>query len=249
VEEPEMPVEGFYYTYGDDTDMLEKKWFPDLQKKYPDATWLRYDATIDDINIGKLVTEYNANDLFSKGKVIVIRNADKKQEEVQSLAEELLHSPVRGSALVLIAGGWNKTTRLGKLAKKSFIVREFSRPEIKPFDMIDALNAKNSAMVLRHSERLFAADYHPLAMFSLIFGHFLLLRQVHERRQKSYDVIARELKQHSFRIKKAMVAFRYWNGEQLDEALVLLGRVDSLLRTWQYDEKMLIQMALIKLTL
>ena len=244
-----MPVEGFYYTHGDDTDILEKKWFPDIQKKYPDATWLRYDATIDDINIGRLVTEYSANDLFSKGKVIVIRNADKKQEQVQALAEELLNAPVSGSALVLIANGWNKTTRLGKLVKKSFMVREFSQPEIKPFDMIDALNAKNSAMVLRHCERLFAADYHPLAMFSLIFGHFLLLRQVYEHRQKGHDVIARELKQHSFRIKKAMVAFRYWDGEQLEDALTLLGETDARLRTWQYDEKMLLQMALIKLCL
>ena len=244
-----MPVAGFYYTYGNDADMLEKKWMPDLEKKYPNASWLRYDATIDELNIGRLVTEYNANDLFSQGKVIVVRNADKKQAEVQELAEALLTNPVSGNALVLIANGYNKTTRLGKLAKKSFIVREFSRPEVKPFDMIDALNAKNTAMVMRHSERLFAADYHPLAMFSLIFGHFLLLRQVYEKRQKSSEVIARELKQHSFRIKKAMVAFRYWNGEDLEEALALLGKVDSLLRTWQYDEKMLIQMALIKLCL
>lgn len=244
-----MPVAGFYYTYGDDSDMLEKKWMPDIQKRYSNATWLRYDATIDDINIGRLVTEYSSNDLFSQGKVILIRNADKKQAEVQELAEALLTNPVAGNALVLIANGWNKTTRLGKLAKKSFMVREFSRPEVKPFDMIDALNAKNTAMVMRHSERLFAEDYHPLAMFSLVFGHFLLLRQVYERRQKSHDVIARELKQHSFRVKKAMVAFRYWNGEDLEEALALLGRVDSLLRTWQYDEKMLLQMTLIKLCL
>ena len=244
-----MPIEGFYYTYGGDTDILEKKWFPDIQKKYSNATWLRYDATIDDINIGRLVTEYTTNDLFSQGKVIVIRHADKKQEQVQALAEELLRAPVSGNALVLIANGWNKTTRLGKLVKKSFMVREFSQPEIKPFDMIDALNAKNSAMVLRHSERLFAADYHPLAMFSLLFGHFLLLRQVYAIRHLGEQQIARELKQHSFRIKKAMVAFRYWDGEQLEEALTLLGKVDSLLRTWQYDEKMLIQMALIKLTL
>ena len=244
-----MPVEGFYYTYGNDSELLEKKWLPDLEKKYPNATWLRYDATIDDINIGKLVTEYTAHDLFSQGKVIVIRNADKKQEQVQALAEELVKTPITGNALVLIAGGWNKTTRLGKLAKKSFMVREFAKPEIKPFDLIDSLNAKNATMVMRHSERLFAADYNPLAMFSLIFGHFLLLRQIHEHRQKSSDVIARELKQHSFRIKKAMVAFRYWTKAELDSALALCGEVDSLLRTWQYDEKMLLQMTLIKLCL
>lgn len=244
-----MPVAGFYYTYGDDAEMIEKKWLPDIEKKYPNATWLRYDATIDDISIGGLVTEYVANDLFSQGKVIVIRHADKKQEQVQALAEELLNSPVADSALVLIADGWNKTTRLGKLAKKSFIVREFAQTEVKPFDLLDTLNTKNITMVMRHSERLFAADYNPLAMFSLIFGHFLLLRQIYERRQKSSEEIARELKQHSFRVKKAMVAFRYWNGEDLDRALNLLGKVDSLLRTWQYDERMLLQMALIKLCL
>jgi DNA polymerase III delta subunit len=242
-----LPIDGFYYTFGNDTDMIEKKWMPDIEKRYSKATWLRYDATIDEINIGRLVTEYSANDLFSEGKIIVIRNADKKQDQVQALAEELVAHPINGNALVLIASGWNKATRLGKLAKKSFIVREFTRPEIKPFDMLDALNSKNAVMVMRHSERLFAADYNPLAMFSLVFGHFLLLRQVFERRQKSPDVIAREIKQHSFRVKKAMVAFRYWNQEQLDQALQDLGKLDSLLRTWQYDERMLIQMNLIKL--
>jgi len=244
-----MPVAGFYYTYGDDTDMIEKKWLPDIRKKYPEALWLRYDATIDDIDIGRLVTEYTVNDLFSKGKVIVIRHADLKHAQVEALAEELLRSPVADSALVLIAAGWNKTTRLGKLAKKSFMVREFAKPEIKPFDLLDALNIKNSTMVMRHSERLFEADYNPLAIFSLLFGHFLLLRQVKEREGEPAEVVARELKQHSFRVKKAMVANRYWDNEELAEALRQLGRLDSLLRTWQYDERMLIQMALIKLGL
>ena len=244
-----MPVEGFYYTYGDDTDMIEKKWLPDIERRYSKATWLRYDATIDDLNIGNLVTEYQANALFDQGKVIVIRNADAKQAEVEALATELLTSPVVGNALVLLAGSLNRTTRLGKLVKDKFVHKELSRPEIKPFDLIDALNTKNSTMVMRHSERLFSTDYNPLAMFSLIFGHFLLLRQMYEKRQHSADEIARELKQHSFRIKKALVAFRYWNKAQLDEALKELGRLDSLLRTWQYDEKMLIQMSLIKLCL
>lgn len=244
-----MPVAGFYYTYGDDVDMIEKKWFPDLQKRYPEATWLRYDATIDELNIGRMVTEYNTNDLFSNGKVIVIRNADAKQAQAQELAEELLKNPITENALIFIAGGWNKTTRLGKLAKKSFIVREFTKPEIKPFDLLDALNSKNTAMVLKQSNRLFDADYNPLAIFSLVFGHFLLLRQIYERRQLSFDVIAREIKQHSFRVKKAMVATRYWDQSQLEGALKQLGELDRLLRTWQYDEQMLIQMTLIKLCL
>ncbi len=244
-----MPVAGFYYTYGDDSSMIEKKWLPDLQKKYPDAEWIRLDASIDDISVPRLVTEYNVNDLFSKGKVIVIRNADTKHAQVESLAEEILNCPVPANALVLICGGWNKTTRLGKLAKKSFIVREFAKPEVKPFDLLDYLNSKNSAMVLKQTVRLFDADYNPLAMFSLIFGHFLLLRQIYERRHMESSEIAREIKQHSYRVKKAMTALRYWTGEDLDEALKELGKLDSLLRTWQYDEKMIIQMSLIKLCL
>lgn len=244
-----MPVEGFYYTYGDDADMIERKWLPDVEKRYSKATWLRYDATIDEIDIGNLVTEYQSHDLFNKGKVIVIRHADAKQAQVEALAEELVNHPMAGNALVLIANSWNKTTRLGKIAKDKFIVREFAKPEQKPFDLVDALNTKNSTMVMRHSDRLFATDYNPLAMFSLIFGHFLLLRQIYEHRNESPDNIARELKQHSFRIKKAMVAFRYWSREDLDGALKELGKLDSLLRTWQYDEKMLIQMTLLKLCL
>jgi DNA polymerase III delta subunit len=244
-----LPVEGFYYTYGDDANMIEKKWLPDIEKRYPNATWLCYDATIDELNVGGLVTEYQSHDLFSQGKVIVIRNADAKQAQVEALAEELLTAPMAGSALVLIAGGWNKTTRLGKIAKDKFVVKEFAKPEQKPFDLIDALNTKNATMVMRHSDRLFETDYNPLAMFSLIFGHFLLLRQIYEHRRLSSEEIARELKQHSFRIKKAMVAFRYWDKDQLDAALRILGNLDSLLRTWQYDERMLIQMTLIKLCL
>ena len=244
-----MPVEGFYYTYGDDADMIEKKWLPDIEKRYAKAAWLRYDATIDELHIGNLVTEYQTNDLFSQGKVIVIRNADAKQAQVEALAEELLTGPRRGSALVLIASSWNKTTRLGKIVKDKFVVKELVKPEQKPFDLIDALNTKNATMVMRHSDRLFETDYNPLAMFSLIFGHFLLLRQIYEKRRQSSEEIARELKQHAFRIKKAMVAFRYWDKVQLDEALRQLGELDRLLRTWRYDEKMLLQMYLIKLTL
>jgi DNA polymerase III delta subunit len=46
-----------------------------------------------------------------------------------------------------------------------------------------------------------------------------------------------------------MVACRHWTKEELAQALQDLGELDALLRTWQYDEKMLIQMALIKLCL
>jgi DNA polymerase III delta subunit len=244
-----MPVAGFYYTYGDDTDMMERKWFPDLKKKYPKAAWLRYDATIDDIDIGRLVTEYTVSDLFSQGKVIVIRNADAKYGQIEELASELLKAPDRNNALILIAKGWNKTTRLGKLVKKSFMAREFSKPEIKPFDLLDSLNTKNSTMVLKQSIRLFDADYNPLAMFSLIFGHFLLLRQIKERERDSVEMVARALKQHVYRVKMAFVANRHWSKAELDGALGQLGHLDMLLRTWQYDERMLIQMALIKLCL
>ena len=182
-----MPVAGFYYTYGDDSDMIERKWLPDLEKKYQKAAWLRYNATIDDINIAKLVTEYTINDLFSTGKVIVIRNADAKHAQVEELASELLLTPDKNNALILIAKSWNKTTRLGKLVKKSFMAREFSRPEVKPFDLLDSLNTKNITMVFKQSMRLFEADYNPLAMFSLLVGHFILLRQIKEREWKSID--------------------------------------------------------------
>jgi len=237
----------FYYVYGDDTDMIEKKYLPDLANKFQGATWLRYDASIDDIQVGKLTTEYNSNGLFDSGKVICVRNADDKAAQVETLAGALLESPNDANALILIGKSLNGVTKLGKLVKKHFISKEFSKPEIKPFDLLDALNCKSSSKVILQSEKLFAENFNPLGLYSLLCGHFILLKQVKERQGQNYQNVARELKQHQFRIKKMMVANRYWELPEIDAALKDLKRLGDLLRTWQYDEKMLIQMMLIKL--
>jgi len=244
-----VPLAGFYYTYGNDADMIENRWIPDIKARYPEARWLRLDATIDDLDIGHLVSEYYSNAIFSPSTVIVVRNADHKPAQVHELAEALVGNPVADNALVLIGGGWNKTTKLGKLVKKSFVVKEFSKPEIKPFDLLDSLNTKSSSKVLQFSNLLFDAEYHPLAMFSLVFGHFLLLRKIKELEGNSAPVIAKRLGAHNFRIQKAMVACRYWTKDELAQALQDLGELDGQLRSWQYDERMLLQMALIKLCL
>jgi len=242
-----MAVKGFYFVYGDDADIIEKRYLPDLEKKYASATWLRYDATIDDIRIGNLTTEYNANDLFADSKVILIRNADAKFGQVEELASSLLENPIPTNALVLIAKSWNKTTKLGKLVKKSFMVKELNKPEIKPFDLLDSLNFKNTARVIQQSNLLFENDYNPLALFSLLSGHILLLRKIKEHQGQSVEVIAREIKQHIYRVKKTMPALREWSSEDITNALRELQELDRRIRTWQYDEKMLIQMALIKM--
>lgn len=242
-----MAVKGFYFVWGDDADLIEKKYLPDLENKYEGATWLRYDATIDDIRIGQLTTEYNANDLFADSKVILIRNADAKFAQVEELASSLLENPIPSNALILISKSWNKTTKLGKLVKKSFTVKELSKPEIKPFDLLDSLNFKNASRVISQSNLLFDNDYNPLALFSLLSGHILLLRKIKDHQGQSAEVIAREIKQHVYRVKKTMPALREWSSEDIDRALKELQKLDRRLRTWQYDEKMLIQMTLIKL--
>jgi len=242
-----MPLKGFYFVYGDDSDMIERKWLPDVSSRYQAQSWTRLDATIDDISVSALTTDYYANNLFGNGKVLFIRNADHKHAQVAELIEELTANPLGENALILLSKSWNKTTRFGKLVKKYFVVRELAKPEIKPFDLLDSLNTKNLARILNCSNRLFDADYNPLAIFSLVFGHFVLLRQIKAHEGKTPEEIARELKQHQFRIKKAMVANREWTTQDITHALNSLGRLDSLLRTWQYDEKMLIQMTLIKL--
>ncbi len=242
-----MPLKGFYFVYGDDSDMIERKWLPDVSSRYESQSWTRLDATIDDISVSTLTTEYYANNLFGNGKVLFIRNADHKHAQVAELIEELTANPLGENALILLSKSWNKTTRFGKLVKKHFVVRELAKPEIKPFDLLDSLNTKNLARILNCSNRLFEADYNPLAIFSLVFGHFVLLRKIKAHEGKTPEEIARELKQHQFRIKKAMVANREWTTQDITKALDSLGRLDSLLRTWQYDEKMLIQMTLIKL--
>jgi DNA polymerase III delta subunit len=242
-----VPVAGFYFAHGDDSDMIEKKWLPDVSSRYTTQTWLRLDATIDDINVGTLTTEYYTNNLFGDGKVLFIRNADYKHAQVAELVKQLVLKPLPSNALILVSNSWNKTTTFGKLVKKYFIVREFEKPEVKPFDLLDSLNVRNTTKVLQCSNRLFEAGYNPLAIFSLVFGHLMLLRQIKEREGQNPDNIAREIKQHQFRVKKAMVANKFWTTQGISEALKQLGRLDELLRTWQYDEKMLIQMTLIRL--
>lgn len=243
-----MPVKGFYYVFGDDHDMIEKKYLPDLEKKYDGATWLRYDATIDDIRVGALTTEYNANDLFAEKKVILIRNADAKPAQIESLAEAFLDNPIPTNALVLVGASWNKTTKLGKLIKQSFLVKELSKPEVKPFDLLDSLNIKDTSRVIQQSNMLFANDFNPLALFSLVSGHILLLRKIKAHEGKPAEVIAREINQHAYRVKMTMPALRKWSHTDIDKALKEMQRLDNLIRTWQYDEKMLIQMSLIKMT-
>ena len=242
-----MPLKGFYFVHGDDSEIIEKKWLPEVSARYPNQAWTRLDATIDDISVPTLTTEYYANNLFGDGKVLFIRNADYKHAQVAELIEELTTNPLAENALIILSKSYNKTTRFGKLVKKHFVVRELAKTEMKPFDLLDSLNTKNLARVLHCSNRLFEAEYHPLAMFSLIFGHFMLLRQIKAHEGKTPEQVARELKQHQFRIKKAMVANREWSTQDITNALQTLGRLDELLRTWRYDEKMLIQMTLIKL--
>ena len=242
-----MSVKGFFFVYGNDTDMIEKKYLLDLENKYKEATWLRYDATIDEIRVGYLTTEYNANDLFAKSKVILIRNADVKSAQVESLAQALLENPIPDNALILISSSWNKTTKLGKLIKKNFTVKELKKPELKPFDLLDALNIKNSVRVIQLSNLLFDNDYNPLALFSLLSGHILLLKKIKQNEGKSAEVIAREIKQHTYRVKKTMIALRKWSSEDIANGLKEMQKLDRLLKTWRYDEKMLVQMSLIKL--
>jgi len=244
-----MAVKGFYFVCGDDVDLIEQKWLLDLQRRLPDAMWLRYDATIDEITPGALVSEYYSNDIFSKGKVIVIRNADNKGAEIVEFLEEVANHPIADNTVVLIDSGWNKTTKLGRAIKEYFFTKEFFKPEVKPFDLLDALNTKSAIKVLRYSNTLFENDYNALAIFSLLFGHMLLIRQIKTLEGKSVDAIAQEIKQHRFRIQKAMIACRFWSKPEIDQALLDLSDLDKALRTWQYDEKMLLQMKLIKLCL
>jgi DNA polymerase III delta subunit len=185
--------------------------------------------------------------LFADSKVILIRNADAKLGLVEELASSLLENPIPANALVIMAKSWNKTTKLGKLIKKSFTIKELSKPEIKPFDLLDSLNFKNTARVIQQSNLLFAHNYNPLALFSLLSGHLILLRKIKEHQGASAEVIAREIKQHVYRVKKTLPALREWSSEDIDNGLKEMQRLDRLLRTWQYDEKMLIQMSLIRM--
>ena len=232
--------------------MIENKYLLNLENKCAGATWVRNDAALDKFRVGDLISEYQSNDLFADQKVFLIRHADIKGDRVFELCSTLVTNPIGDHTVVLIADGWNKTTKLGKLIKKHFVVKELNKPQIKPFDMLDFINERSTAKVLSQCNRLFDNDYNHLAIFSLLFGHFLLLRQVVARKGMGADVVAREIKQHPFRVKKAMVATRHWTLDEIDDALGELIRLDSFLRFSEYDrtmtiQKMLLSMALIKI--
>lgn len=239
-----------YYIYGNDVDVIEKKWLPDLERSNPGASFIRYDASIDEISPSKIVLDLLANDLFSNGKVIVIRNADDKPDRIELVIQSIADQGGKFSnTLVLLASDLNKTTKLGRIVKEMCRVLEFQLPEVKPFDLLDALNCKNTSRALQQLNKLFSADYNPLLLYSLLCGHFLLMKKVKERQGQGEESIARDLKEHSFRIKKMLVANRYWSKEQIADALRKMSDLGNLLRTWQYDERMLLEMTLIDVTL
>jgi len=244
-----MPVKGFYAAIGNDSPIIENKWLLDLENKFPDHTWLRYNMAIDTVDFRAVAMEYFSENLFSSGTCIVIRHADKKQQEVETFLSELLENPIKENTVILIQDTCNKTTRLGKLLKDKFSCSEFEKQEIKPFDLLDALNTKRLNKVLQFSSLLFDADYNPLALFSLLLNHFLFLRKLREVEGLGIDGAAKKLGQHRFRIQKALPAFHYWAVSDIDRALLELSKLDKNIRTWQYDERTLIEMFLINICL
>lgn len=239
----------FYYVYGNDAVLIERKWLADLKHKFAAADFTWHDATVDHLDVAEVLARFACNDLFNQGKVLVIRHPEKDSDNVIALAEGLKDNITEGSALVLLGESLNKTTKLGRLAKKHFTIREFQLPEVKPFDLLDAISSRNKPQVLTQCQKLLAADYHPLALYSMLCKHLLLMKQVKEREGQPVEKVARELKQHQYRVKKLVVANRYWSADQIDLALRNFATLGERLRTWQYDEEMLLKMALIRLTL
>jgi len=240
-----LPVKGFYCAVGNDSDLIEKKWIPDLEKRYPNHLWLRYDASIDNINFSGLAAEYSSETLFNAGVCIIIRNADKQQQEIAEFLVDISKNPIPGNAIILVQETCNRTTRLGKVVSELFRCEEFQKAELKPFDLLDALNFKKLNKILQFSNLLFSADYNALALFSLLVNYFIFLRQLKEVENFGPDAIAARLSQHRFRVQKTLPACRFWSKEDLDSALAKLADLDRDLRSWQYDERMLLEMFLI----
>lgn len=240
-------MNNFYFVYGDDYDMISKKYLPDIEDQYPQATWLRYDLSIDEIKIPELLMEYNSNNLFCDTKIFLFRNVEIKPAQAEDLLSSFLERPSSDNLVIAVGRTWNKTTKLGKLLKNNFQIKELSLPEIKPFDLLDSLNSKNTTRVIQQSNLLFTNDYNSLSLFSLISKHLLLMKQIKELEGNTADFIAKSTGQHIYRIKKLMPALNKWSKKNIGDALVGLQRLYSLLRTWNYDEKMLLQMYLIKI--
>jgi DNA polymerase III delta subunit len=239
----------FYYVHGNDTDIIEKKWLPNLKAQNPkaDFTWL--DTSLDDIDIPKLVSDFSSYNIFCDKRVLVVRNADSKQEDCFELAQALEAEYLGDNILVFLAGSLNQTTKLGKFVKRSFIIEEFNVPEVKPFALLDAVSMRNSKQILQQCRHLLDNDYNSLALYSMIYGHLILMKKVKELEGDSPDWVARKLGENPFRIKKVFVANRYWSRQEIDDAILTFTELGKRLRSWQHEEDVLLQMALIKIGL
>lgn len=244
-----MPVRNIYCAYGDDVALIENKWLPDLRNKYKEADWTRLDASIDFIDANFIISELMSESLFTPGKVVFIRNADEALDSTLKVVQELLKVASNENVLVLILSALDKRTTLGKILADQVITREFQKPEIKPFDFIENLSRKKTALSLHQSKLLFENGSNIFILYALMCGHFSLLRRIKDLRNNNFNTVAKDLGIHAFRAKKLMEVEGFWTKEDLNTVLRELDFLGRSIKTWQHDPIMLLHMFIVSICL
>lgn len=240
-----MSIKNIHCAFGDDVGIIENKWLVDLKNKYSDWEWLRLDASIDTIDSSSVVSELLSNNLFFKGRVVFIRNAELAEKEVNKVLESFSKVSTDDKVLILILKSLDKRTLLGKILNNQAMLREFKKPEIKPFEFIDSLSRKKVTVALNQSNLLFDNGSNIFIIYSLLCGHFSLLRRIKDLKISNFNQLAKSLGIHTFRAKKLLEVEGFWTKNDLNRTLEELSSLGKAIRSWQYDPIVLLHMFII----
>jgi DNA polymerase-3 subunit delta len=108
------------------------------------------------------------------------------------------------------------------------LVFAFDDRDAPPWDLLDALSARDRTLVFRELQRLYEIGRAPASLIPLLGGHVELLRRARMGldNQESARVVAKATGLHEYRVDKAMRQARHWPARDTARAAALLAEAD-----------------------
>ena len=122
--------------------------------------------------------------------------------------------------------------------------------EARIFDMLDAMCARNTALVLEKYYSLTVNNAHPLYILAMIRIQFRTLLQVAEMDREGHNKyeIAQRLKKRDFIIERALRNTRYFTPEKLEMILERIADTDMKSKRGLVDPQIGVEMMLVEFT-
>lgn len=122
--------------------------------------------------------------------------------------------------------------------------------EARIFDMLDAMCAKNTSLVLDKYYSLLANNAHPLYILAMIRGQFRTMLHVAELNMdglSKYEIASR-LKKRDFIVEKSLRNTRYFTPDKLELILARIADIDMKSKRGSVDPQIGIEMMLVEFT-